>query len=72
MTCPIERDPAVNGQPRTGQDGHAVDLRGRNLLKEIDLTAEEFLYLVDLAAELRDREAPRLGESTGWRAGTSR
>src|SRR5215470_19569138 len=30
-----------------------MDLRGRSLLKEIDLSAEEFLYLVDLGARLR-------------------
>jgi len=30
-----------------------MNLRGRSLLKEIDLTAEEFLYLIDLAAQLR-------------------
>jgi ornithine carbamoyltransferase len=30
-----------------------VDLHGRSLLKEIDLTKGEFLYLVDLAAQLR-------------------
>ncbi len=30
-----------------------MDLRGRNLLKEVDLTAGEFLYLVDLAEKLR-------------------
>ena len=30
-----------------------MDLRGRSLLKESDFTAEEFLYLVNLAAELR-------------------
>ena len=30
-----------------------MDLHGRNLLKEIDLTAEEFGYLVDLAGILR-------------------
>lgn len=30
-----------------------MDLRGRNLLKETDLTREEFLYLVDLAVRLR-------------------
>jgi ornithine carbamoyltransferase len=29
------------------------DLRGRSFLKEVDFTREEFLYLVDLAAELR-------------------
>jgi ornithine carbamoyltransferase len=42
-----------------------VDLRGRNLLKETDLTAEEFLSLVELAATLRQQkrhgdEQPRL------------
>jgi ornithine carbamoyltransferase len=30
-----------------------IDLRGRNLLKEIDFTPEEFLYLVDLGGRLR-------------------
>jgi len=30
-----------------------MDLQGRSLLKEIDLTAEEFLYLVELAARAR-------------------
>jgi ornithine carbamoyltransferase len=30
-----------------------MDLRGRSLLKETDLNAEEFLYLVDLARQLR-------------------
>jgi ornithine carbamoyltransferase len=30
-----------------------MNLRGRSLLKEIDLTAGEFTYLVDLAAQLR-------------------
>jgi len=30
-----------------------MNLRGRSLLKEADLTKEEFVYLVDLAADLR-------------------
>ena len=30
-----------------------MDLYGRNLLKETDLNAEEFLFLVDLATQLR-------------------
>jgi ornithine carbamoyltransferase len=30
-----------------------MDLRGRSLLKEIDFSAEEFLYLVDLGGRLR-------------------
>jgi ornithine carbamoyltransferase len=34
----------------------SVDLLGRSLLKEIDLTKEEFSYLVDLAGQLRDDE----------------
>jgi len=33
-----------------------TNLRGRNLLKEIDLTAEEFCYLVDLGARLREEK----------------
>jgi ornithine carbamoyltransferase len=37
-----------------------TNLRGRNLLKETDLTKEEFLYLVDFAACLReDKRASR-------------
>jgi ornithine carbamoyltransferase len=37
-----------------------MDLRGRSLLKEIDLSAEEFLYLVDLGGRLRaDKRAGR-------------
>ena len=30
-----------------------MDLRGRSLLKETDLNAEEFLFLTDLARQLR-------------------
>ena len=37
-----------------------MDLYGRNLLKEIDLTSEEFLYLVDLGGTLRTEK--RLGQ----------
>jgi ornithine carbamoyltransferase len=44
-----------------------VDLHGRNLLKEIDLTAEEFLYLVDLAGTLRTEK--RLGHREHQLAG---
>ena len=32
-----------------------MDLRGRSQLKEIDLSAEEFLYLVDLGGRGRTR-----------------
>ena len=48
-----------------------MDLHGRSLLKETDLTAEEFLYLVDLAGTCAPRNASASG-STGSRAGTSR
>src|ERR1035441_2936984 len=34
-------------------------LRGRSLLKEADLSAEEFLYLIDLGARLRDEKRTR-------------
>jgi ornithine carbamoyltransferase len=33
-----------------------VDLRGRSLLKEVDFTKEEFTYLVDLGAQLRQEK----------------
>jgi ornithine carbamoyltransferase len=36
-----------------------MDLRGRSLLKEIDLTKDEFLFLVDLAAQLRQEKRAR-------------
>ena len=41
------------------QDGAMVNLSGRNLLKEIDLTPEEFLHLVDLGARLREDKRNR-------------
>jgi ornithine carbamoyltransferase len=34
-------------------EGHAMDLRGRSLLKETDLSREEFLYLVELGSHVR-------------------
>ena len=37
-----------------------MNLHGRSLLKEIDLTAEEFRYLIDLGARLRLEK--RMGE----------
>jgi ornithine carbamoyltransferase len=33
-----------------------MDLIGRSLLKEIDLSAEEFLYLVDLGGQLETQK----------------
>ncbi len=44
-----------------------VDLRGRSLLKEVDLTSEEFEYLVGLAAQVRDEK--RRGAVTSRLAG---
>jgi ornithine carbamoyltransferase len=44
-----------------------MDLRGRSLLKEIDFTAEEFLYLVDLGGRLRMEK--HLGQRTSRLAG---
>ena len=46
---------------------HRVDLRGRNLLKEIDLTADEFRHLVNLGARLRLEK--RMGQPTNRLAG---
>ena len=40
-------------------DRHTVDLRGRSLLKEADLTREEFLHLVQLGSQVREEK--RLG-----------
>jgi ornithine carbamoyltransferase len=44
-----------------------MNLRGRSLLKEIDLTADEFLHLVDLAKHLRMEK--RIGERLNRLAG---
>jgi len=33
-----------------------INLRGRSLLKEVDFTREEFIYLIDLAEQLRDEK----------------
>ena len=44
-----------------------MDLRGRCLLKEIDFTAAEFLYLVDLGGQLRMEK--HLGQRTSRLAG---
>ena len=33
-----------------------MDLKGRNFLKLLDFTPEEILYLIDLAAELKDKK----------------
>ena len=46
-----------------------MDLRGRSLLKEIDLSAEEFLFLVDLGGRLRaDRRTGRRGHRLAGRS----
>jgi len=39
-----------------------MDLHGRNLLKEIDFTQKEFLYLVDLGDQLRRAKQLGIGE----------
>jgi ornithine carbamoyltransferase len=48
-----------------------MDLHGRNLLKEIDLSRAEFRYLVDLAGQLR-ADKHRGKRSARLAAGTSR
>jgi len=49
----------------------AVDLRGRSLLKKIDLSAGEYRYLIDLGARLRLER--RMGERMhSWPTATSR
>ena len=60
-----------------------IGLHGRNLLKEIDFTPQEFLYLVDLGGRLRaEKRAGRVAavrpatrpptRAAGWPAATSR
>ena len=46
-----------------------MDLHGRSLLKETDLTAEEFLYLIDLGGQLA--VAKHLGQRSARLAGRS-
>lgn len=46
-----------------------MKLQGRNLLKEIDLTREEFFYLVDLAGRLRREK--RSGQQAARLAGSN-
>ena len=46
-----------------------MDLHGRNLLKEIDFSPEEFLYLVDLGGRLRAEK--RAGRPGTGRPGTA-
>jgi hypothetical protein len=49
-----------------------MDLRGRGLLTITDLSAEEFMYLVELGRKLRPRGASgSASTSGGWRGGTS-
>ena len=36
-----------------------VNLKGRDLLKMADLTTEEVFYLLDLAADLKDKKKER-------------
>ena len=36
-----------------------MDLKGRNFLKLLDYTPEEMTYLLDLAAELKDKKKKR-------------
>jgi len=44
-----------------------VNLRGRSLVKELDFTQQEFLYLIDLAAELK--AADKAGTETQYLRG---
>ena len=41
-----------------------MSLRGRSLLKEIDLTAEEIIYLIDLGGQLRMEK--HMGQRSSW------
>ena len=54
---PDRTRPGVTGVVE--QEVTVIDLHGRNLLKESDLTADEFLAIVDLAVVLRDEKRAR-------------
>ena len=41
-----------------------MDLKGRNFLTLKDFTAEEIIYLVDLAAELKEKKKKDQHENT--------
>ena len=64
---PRPRRPALHDLPHRARSRVAImrtrkmamDLHGRSLLKEVDFTKEEFLYLVDLAAAAPPGEARR-------------
>lgn len=44
-----------------------MDLRGRNFLKLLDYTPEEIRYLLDLAAELKEKKKKGIPVDTaGW------
>ena len=38
-----------------------MDLKGRHFLKLLDYTPEEILYLLDLAAELKEKKKKGMG-----------
>ena len=44
-----------------------MDLRGRHLLKLLDFTPEEILYLIDLSADLKAKK--KRGEKTLYQDG---
>ena len=41
-----------------------MDLKGRDFLKLLDFTPEEITYLLDLAAELKDKKATQPAKKT--------
>ena len=46
----------TDGKKSEDGEGTQMDLKGRSFLKLLDYTPEEILYLVDLAAELKDKK----------------
>ena len=46
----------TDGKKSEDGEGRQMDLKGRSFLKLLDYTPEEILYLVDLAAELKDKK----------------
>ena len=41
-----------------------MDLKGRDFLKLLDFTPEEMEYLLDLAAELKDKKKKEIGRAS--------
>ena len=46
-----------------------MDLKGRDFLKLLDFTPEEIMYLIDLAAELKEKKKKGIRHPAGQECG---